>query len=42
VADCRTQVDRVTRAIVFVSGRFSVHGEDAMTITSLWKVLGQR
>ena len=42
VIECRTQVDRVTRAIIFASGRFSVRGEDVMTATSLWKVLGAR
>ncbi|MBX3492804.1 MAG: PaaI family thioesterase [Parvibaculum sp.] len=40
--ECRTQVDRVTRAVVFVSGRFSVGGADVATATSLWKVLGAR
>lgn len=40
--ECRTQLDRKTRAIVFVSARFSVGNEDVMTATSLWKVLGQR
>lgn len=42
VIECRTQVDRVTRAVVFVSGRFSVGGADVATATSLWKVLGAR
>jgi len=42
VIECRTQIDRITRAIVFVSGRFSVGGDDVMTATSLWKVLGAR
>lgn len=42
VIECRTRVDRVTRAIIFVSGHFSVHGKDVMTATSLWKVLGAR
>lgn len=40
--ECHTQLDRKTRAIVFVSARFSVGDEDVMTATSLWKVLGQR
>lgn len=39
---CRTKLERKTRAIVFVSGRFSVGEEDAMTATSLWKVIGER
>lgn len=42
VIECRTQIDRVTRAIIFVSGRFSVDGVDVATATSLWKVLGAR
>ena len=42
VIECRTKVDRVTRAVVFVSGRFSVGGADVATATSLWKVLGAR
>ncbi|MEX1154573.1 PaaI family thioesterase [Parvibaculum sp.] len=42
VIECRTQIDRVTRAIIFVSGRFSVSGADVATATSLWKVLGAR
>lgn len=40
--ECRTRIDRTTRAIIFVSGRFSVGDEDVMTATSLWKVLGER
>lgn len=40
--ECRTKLERKTRAIIFVSGRFSAGGEDAMTATSLWKVLGER
>lgn len=40
--ECRTRVDRTTRAIIFVSARFSVGEEDVMTATSLWKVLGER
>ncbi|PKQ06644.1 MAG: PaaI family thioesterase [Alphaproteobacteria bacterium HGW-Alphaproteobacteria-12] len=40
--ECRTKLERKTRAIIFVSGRFSVRGEDIMTATSLWKVLGAR
>lgn len=40
--ECRTKLERKTRAIIFVSGRFSVGDEDAMTATSLWKVLGER
>ncbi|MDP2123120.1 MAG: PaaI family thioesterase [Parvibaculum sp.] len=42
IIECRTQIDRITRTIVFVSGRFSVAGDDVMTATSLWKVLGAR
>ncbi len=41
VIECRTQVDRVTRAVVFVSGRFSVGGADVATATSLWKKLAR-
>lgn len=40
--ECRTKLERKTRAIIFVSGRFSVRDEDIMTATSLWKVLGER
>ncbi|WP_293337117.1 PaaI family thioesterase [Parvibaculum sp.] len=40
--ECRTHIDRTTRAIIFVSARFSVGEEDVMTATSLWKVLGER
>ncbi|MDP1626525.1 PaaI family thioesterase [Parvibaculum sp.] len=40
--ECRTKLDRKTRAIVFVSARFSVGDDDVMTATSLWKVLGER
>lgn len=40
--ECRTRLERKTRAIIFVSGRFSVGDEDVMTVTSLWKVLGER
>jgi acyl-coenzyme A thioesterase PaaI-like protein len=40
--ECRTRLERKTRAILFVSGRFSVGAEDVMTVTSLWKVLGER
>lgn len=40
--ECRTKLERKTRAIMFVSARFSVRGEDVMTATSLWKVLGER
>ncbi|NIJ42937.1 acyl-coenzyme A thioesterase PaaI-like protein [Parvibaculum indicum] len=39
---CRTWVDRKTRAIVFISGSFTVGEETVMTATSLWKVLGER
>ena len=39
---CRTWVDRKTRAIVFVSGSFSMGDETVMTASSLWKVLGER
>ena len=42
LVECRTWIDRKTRAIVFVSGRFSVGDETVMTATSLWKVLGER
>lgn len=40
--ECRTKLERKTRAIIFVSARFSVRDEDVMTATSLWKVLGER
>lgn len=39
---CRPKLERKTRAIIFVSGRFSVGDEDVMTATSLWKVIGER
>jgi acyl-coenzyme A thioesterase PaaI-like protein len=42
IVECRTRLDHRTRAIVFISARFSVAGEDVMTATSLWKVLGER
>ncbi len=40
--ECRTRIDKTTRAIIFVSANFSAGGEDVMTATSLWKVLGER
>ncbi|MBX3446134.1 MAG: PaaI family thioesterase [Parvibaculaceae bacterium] len=40
--ECHMRVERKTRAIIFVSGRFNVGDEDMMTATSLWKVLGER
>lgn len=42
LVECRTKLERKTRAIIFVSGRFSVGDEDVMTATSLWKVIGER
>ena len=42
LVECHTQVERKTRAIIFVSGRLSVGDEDMVTVTSLWKVLGAR
>jgi acyl-coenzyme A thioesterase PaaI-like protein len=42
IVECRTKLERKTRAIIFVSARFSVGDEDVMTATSLWKVLGER
>jgi len=39
---CHPKLERKTRAIIFVSGRFSVGDEDVMTATSLWKVIGER
>ena len=39
---CRTKVEKKTRAVMFVSGAFSVNDEPVMTATSLWKVLGER
>ncbi|MBO6633321.1 PaaI family thioesterase [Parvibaculum sp.] len=42
LVECRTKLERKTRAIIFVSARFSVGDEDVMTATSLWKVLGER
>lgn len=39
---CRTRLEQKTRAIVFISGSFTVGGEPVMTATSLWKVLGER
>ncbi|ABS62114.1 thioesterase superfamily protein [Parvibaculum lavamentivorans DS-1] len=40
--ECHTKLERKTRAIIFVSARFCAGGEDVMTATSLWKVLGER
>jgi acyl-coenzyme A thioesterase PaaI-like protein len=42
LVECHMRVERKTRAIIFVSGRFSRGNEDLMTATSLWKVLGER
>lgn len=40
--ECRTKVEKQTRSVMFVSGSFTVAGEQVMTATSLWKVLGER
>ena len=42
VIECRTKVEKKTRAVMFVSASFTVKGEQVMTATSLWKVLGER
>jgi len=42
LVECHTRLERKTRAIIFVSGRLSAGGEDLVTVTSLWKVLGER
>lgn len=42
LVECHTRLERKTRAIIFVSGRLSVGNEDVVTVTSLWKVLGER
>lgn len=42
LVECRTRLERKTRAIIFVSARFNVGNEEVMTATSLWKVLGER
>lgn len=42
LVECHTRLDRKTRAIIFVSGRLSAGNEDLVTVTSLWKVLGER
>lgn len=41
IIECRTKVEKKTRAVMFVSGAFTVGGEPVMTATSLWKVLGE-
>lgn len=40
--ECRTRVEKRTRSVMFVSASFTVGGEQVMTATSLWKVLGER
>ncbi|MDO8420822.1 MAG: PaaI family thioesterase [Parvibaculum sp.] len=40
--ECRTKVEKKTRSVMFVSASFTVAGEQVMTATSLWKVLGER
>lgn len=40
--ECRAKVEKRTRSVMFVSGSFTVNGEQVMTATSLWKVLGER
>tara|TARA_R110002124_G_scaffold177522_4_gene345537 strand:- start:982 stop:1449 length:468 start_codon:yes stop_codon:yes gene_type:complete len=42
VIECRTKVEKKTRSVMFVSASFTVKGEQVMTATSLWKVLGER
>jgi acyl-coenzyme A thioesterase PaaI-like protein len=42
VIECRTKVEKQTRSVMFVSASFTVKGEQVMTATSLWKVLGER
>lgn len=42
LVECHTRLDCKTRAIIFVSGRLSAGNEDLVTVTSLWKVLGER
>ena len=42
LVECRTRLDRKTRAILFVSCALSVGETTVMTATSLWKILGER
>ena len=42
LVECHTQIERKTRAVIFVSGRLRAGDDDVVTVTSLWKVLGMR
>jgi acyl-coenzyme A thioesterase PaaI-like protein len=42
LVECRTYVERGTRAIIFVSATLMADGMALMTATSLWKVLGEK